>query len=79
VSVTTCSKFTELRLRQGLKGEPGEKGRSVFLDEHGVTAGLIEGPPGPRGAIGLPGEKVCSTANFAPTLHYQSLYSLARR
>ena len=60
-----CSKFIEIHLRQGLKGDPGEKGRSVFLDENGVTAGLIEGPPGPRGAIGLPGEKVCFIAKFA--------------
>jgi len=41
-----------------LKGEQGQKGRSVYVSENGVSAGLIEGPPGPRGAIGLPGEKV---------------------
>jgi len=43
---------------QGLKGVSGDKGSSVYLSENGVSAGLIEGPPGPRGAIGLPGEKV---------------------
>lgn len=35
----------------------------MYLSENEVSAGLIEGPPGPRGPIGLPGEKVSSNVN----------------
>jgi len=55
-----CSESRDAACRQGLKGGKGEKGSSVFLSENDVSAGLIEGPPGPRGPIGLPGEKVSS-------------------
>jgi len=66
---------------QGLKGERGEKGSSVYLSENGVSAGLIEGPPGPRGPIGLPGEKVRLTVEYRKhtTFYYYWTLWLAKK